>query len=187
MTSKALGAIPYVLVGLVGLGLGFAYGMQGKNEKQQITPYDARLLVDEVTDGDTMFVVLEGKRVKVRLMGVDTPETVDKRKSAQCFGDKASAETKKLQGKTVRVQFIAPDWPPVKRDRYERALVYVYDEKGDLYNEKLIRDGLAREYTFKGPYEHRKRLKDAQADAKAMKRGMWHDPACAIESSREKP
>ncbi|MBI2108786.1 MAG: thermonuclease family protein [Parcubacteria group bacterium] len=144
------------------------------------------LFIEEVTDGDTMVVRMSGERIKVRLMGVDTPETVDKRKAEQCFGKRASIETKKFEGQTLQFEFIPPEWPAVKRDTYGRPLVYLYLPNGELYNEKLIREGLAHEYTYKGGYKYRPQLQDAEKDARTHKRGMWKSTSCAEESSRKK-
>ena len=144
------------------------------------------LFIEEVTDGDTMVIRMGDERVRVRLMGIDTPETVDKRRAAQCFGDKASAQTKKLAGQTLRFEFISPEFPAVKRDQFNRPLVYLHLPNGELYNEKLIRDGLAHEYTYKGGYKYREQLKAAEADARKNKRGMWQNEMCAAESSRPK-
>ena len=144
---------------------------------------NARVL--SATDGDTFDVRIDGRPVRVRLMGVDTPETVHPTKGAQCFGAEASAETKKLERTDVRIEFLPADWPQVKRDQFNRPLAYVY-VGGKLLNEELIRKGLAHQYTHRGTYKHRDALRAAEKEAREGGVGMWSNPACALESARKR-
>src|SRR3989338_7085144 len=83
--------------------------------------------VVRVVDGDT--IVLDGDE-KVRLIGVDTPETVDPRKPVQYFGKEASEFTRRMaEGKRVRLEFDQDT-----KDRYGRTLAYVYLEDGTFLN-----------------------------------------------------
>ena len=76
-------------------------------------------LVTRVIDGDTLVVQGVGT---VRLIGVDTPETVDPRRPVQFFGKEASAFTRRMaQGKVVRLEFDVE-----RKDRFGRTLAYVY-------------------------------------------------------------
>ena len=82
------------------------------------------VLVTHVTDGDTIGVGRGWRYEKVRLIGVDTPETVHPNKPVEYFGKEASAFTKQLcEGKTVRLEY---DWQ--RKDKYGRTLAYVYLE-----------------------------------------------------------
>lgn len=120
-----------------------------------------------VVDGDT--VVLNGGE-KVRLIGVDTPETVDPRKPVQRFGHEASAfTTRRLQGKTVRLAY---DWQ--RTDKYRRTLAYVCLPDGELVNETIIRQGYGvalMKYPFAAPLMARFRA--AEAAARTGARGLW--------------
>lgn len=125
------------------------------------------ITVTRVVDGDT--IVLEDGQ-KVRLIGVDTPETVDPRKPVQFFGKEASAFTRaELEGKRVRLEY---DWE--RTDKYGRTLAYVYLEDGTLFNAKLIASGYAHAYT-KYPFkqEFMDLFRQLERDARENGRGLW--------------
>ena len=84
-------------------------------------------------DGDTL--VLDGGE-RVRLIGVDTPETVHPNKPVERFGKEASAFTKELtDGKRVRLEF---EQGSARTDRYGRTLAYVYLEDGRLVKSSVV-------------------------------------------------
>ena len=122
-------------------------------------------LVTRVVDGDT--IVVEGIG-KVRLIGVDTPETVDPRRPVQRFGREASAFTKRLvEGKHVRVEY---DWN--RKDKYKRTLAYIYLQDGTLVNEEIIRQGFGFAYT-RFPFKYMKQFRATEREARAKQRGLW--------------
>ena len=125
----------------------------------------------EVYDGDTIAVDMEGVVEKVRLIGADTPETVDPRKTIQCGGPEASAFTHTRLHPGVRVRLVA-DPLSTDRDRYGRLLRYVYVEDGELYNRQLIRLGFARAY-LGFPFSKSDEFRAAQATAQAQQVGVW--------------
>lgn len=132
--------------------------------------------VVRVVDGDTLDVRMNGKRERVRLIGINTPETVDPRKSVQCFGKEASAKAKQLmEKKYVRLE---RDRSQTDKDKYGRLLRYVYLEDNTLINRQLIVDGYAYEYTYEKSYAFMTEFKNAQQQAQAEKRGLWADGAC---------
>jgi endonuclease YncB( thermonuclease family) len=91
-------------------------------------------LVTRVVDGDTIVVADVGT---VRLIGVDTPETVDPRKPVQFFGKEASEFTRRLaQGKVARLEF---DYQ--RTDKYQRTLAYVYLPDGTFLNAEIVKQG----------------------------------------------
>ena len=108
--------------------------------------------VTNVTDGDTITVEIGGRSTPVRLIGVDTPETVAPDQPIGCFGPRASDYTKQILTKRI----IRLEIPRIgdSEDAYGRTLAYVYlDTNGDgryehLFNEDLITLGLARTTTF---------------------------------------
>ena len=103
-------------------------------------------VVTRVVDGDTIVVSGVGS---VRLIGVDTPETVDPRKPVQHFGAEASAYTRTTaQGKQVRLEYDAE-----RTDKYGRTLAYVYLPDGALLNAEIIRQGYGHAYTV-FPFRH---------------------------------
>lgn len=132
--------------------------------------------VVRVIDGDTIAMEMNGKNVTVRLIGLDTPETVDPRRPVQCFGIEASAKAKELlTGQTVRLE---SDPSQGEHDKYGRLLAYVYLADGTLFNQLMIREGYGHEYTYNLPYRYQKEFKEAQVLARAQKRGLWAEGAC---------
>lgn len=126
--------------------------------------------VTYVKDGDTFDVKIGRKVVTIRMLGIDTPETVDPGKPEQCFGKEASNETKKLlKGKSVRLK-LNPNRE--EKDRYGRYLAFVYlDEL--MINKSLLEDGFAREYTFGKAYMFQKEFREVESQAKEYKKGLW--------------
>ncbi len=83
--------------------------------------------VVKVVDGDTVTLSHNDKKETVRLIGINTPETVDPRKPVECFGKEASAQAKALMtGKNVRIE---KDASQGDYDKYERLLAYVFDQR----------------------------------------------------------
>lgn len=124
-----------------------------------------------VTDGDTYRVDIDGEDTTLRLIGVDTPETKHPNKPVQCYGPEASAEARRLvDGGRV---WLATDPTQGDEDKYGRALVYVWTQDGTLVNEHLIRQGFAREYTYRRPYERQAAFRAAEDEAQAASRGLW--------------
>ncbi len=116
-----------------------------------------------VVDGDTLKINYNGESTTLRLIGMDTPETVDPRKPVQCFGREASNQAKKLlTGQKVRIEF---DPTQGEIDKYGRALVYLWLENGELYNLKMIKEGYAHEYTYNLPYKYQTEFKQAVKEA----------------------
>ena len=145
--------------------------------------------VTKVVDGDTIKVSIGGTDVTIRLIGVDTPETVDPRKTVQCFGKEASDKTKQiLQGQSVRIE---TDPSQGMYDKYGRLLAYVYaplnsKQEGLLVNKYLIAEGYGHEYTYDLPYKYQTEFKAAEVAARTQKKGLWADAACAAQSTRTK-
>jgi micrococcal nuclease len=133
-------------------------------------------LVSRVVDGDTIEVTKGGVKEKVRLLGINTPETVDPRKKVECFGKEASAELKQLlTGKQVK---LVTDDTQTKYDKYGRLLAYVYRDDGLFLNKHMIEEGYAYEYTYTVPYIFQKEFKEAQKQAEIKGRGLWKVGVC---------
>ena len=95
-------------------------------------------VVNRIVDGDTIHVTFHGQDLDVRLIGIDTPETVDPSQPVQCFGEQASRLThRSLTGRTVRLEFDVE-----RHDRYGRTLAYVWLD-GHLFNRRLVAGGYA--------------------------------------------
>lgn len=124
--------------------------------------------VEKVIDGDT--IKLKGLGT-VRLIGVDTPETVHPKKQVECFGIEASNKMKEVvNGKKVRVEL---DKSQGEKDKYGRYLVYLYTSDNKFVNLDLIREGYAYEYTYSGKYKYQTEFKLAQTYAKDNFLGLW--------------
>jgi micrococcal nuclease len=128
--------------------------------------------VVHVVDGDTVDVEFpHGPRERVRLLGVDTPETVKPHTPVQCFGPEASDRTKALlpTGTAVVVQRDRE-----ARDRYGRLLVYLWRRTDGLFvNRSLVADGYARTLSIAPNTAHRADLGAAAAAASAHRQGLW--------------
>lgn len=132
--------------------------------------------VTRVVDGDTIIVDTNGAQEKIRLIGVDTPETVDPRKPVQCFGKEASLFTKNLlEGREVRLE---SDSSQGDRDKYGRLLRYVFLEGGTFINREIIAQGYGHEYTYRTPYQYQADFKTAERRAQETHRGLWSPDAC---------
>lgn len=132
--------------------------------------------VTQVVDGDTIKININGKEETLRLIGLDTPETVDPRKEVQCFGKEASNKAKELlSNKKVRIE---TDASQGTTDKYGRMLAYVYREDGLFYNKHMIEQGYAHEYTYGTPYKYQSEFKTAQKNAQASQIGLWSPSTC---------
>ncbi|HEX8121912.1 MAG TPA: thermonuclease family protein [Solirubrobacteraceae bacterium] len=143
------------------LALGSAYGV-GRRGTDGSAAQDGR--VTRVVDGDTIVVGDE----RVRLIGVDTPESVKPGTPVECFAREASAFVKKLlTGRNVRLELDVE-----KRDRYGRLLAYVY--RDDLFvNAELVRRGYASVATFPPNVRHVDEFVRLQREARGASRGLW--------------
>lgn len=141
----------------------------------QSTQYDRNssanyLRVKRVVDGDTFWVYNDSmKAIKVRLIGVDTPETVHPRKSGEYFGEEASDYVKSLL-ETNRVRL---EYDVGKEDRYGRTLAYVYLEDGTFLNADLLKKGYARIMTIPPNIKHADYFLKLERKARKKKKGMW--------------
>ena len=132
--------------------------------------------VTSVIDGDTLKVTEDGLTVTVRMIGIDTPETVHPSKPVQCFGKEASEKAKALL--TDAVVHLEFDNSQGIHDKYGRLLAYVFLENGTNVNEYMIVEGYAYEYTYNVPYKYQYAFKEAEVSARVQKKGLWADGVC---------
>lgn len=130
--------------------------------------------VVHVVDGDTLDANIDGLgTVRIRMLGVDTPEVVDPRKPVQCFGKEASAFSKKTLSVGSRIRLL-PDPEADERDTYGRLLRNVYLADGTDYNAYLVKQGYAHAYTYFPLTPSRKvQMIQLQREAKEAGRGLW--------------
>lgn len=133
--------------------------------------------VIKVVDGDTIDVLIDGKKEKIRIIGLNTPETVDPRRPVECFGKEASNFAKQtLTGQSV---ILEPDPSQQERDRYGRLLRYVWMQNGTVdFGKLMIESGYGHEYTYEAPYKYQQAYKAAEQAARNAKKGLWSD-VCA--------
>ena len=135
--------------------------------------------VTRVVDGDTIHVALNGRDETVRLIGVDTPETVHPEKPVEPYGPEASAFTKsRLNGKTVYLEFDVQE-----RDKYGRLLAYVWlDEPGEItdaeirmkmINAILLLEGYAQLLTVPPNVKYADHFVRYQREAREAGKGLW--------------
>ena len=127
--------------------------------------------VTRVVDGDTVRVDRGGDEIVVRLIGLDTPETVAPDRPVECFGPEASARTKELlDGGQVWLEY---DEASGLTDKYDRTLAYVWLDQQTMLNELLIAEGYAEEVTYTDGYAHQRDFQDAERAAQSSGLGLW--------------
>lgn len=126
-----------------------------------------RATVSRVIDGDTI-VISTGE--KVRLIGIDTPESAQGQKK-ECYGPESTAYIKSI---------LPPSTPIVLEDdkdltdRYGRRLAYIYRTSDNLFvNAELVKAGYAEVLTIKPNVAHKATFESLQADAQKAGRGLW--------------
>lgn len=166
------------------LGLGFLFlGLQPTSINISPSPSPANesqpqknfgILVTKVIDGDTIEIETGEK---VRLLGVDTPETVDPRRPVECFGKEASNKLKELiEGKSVILEKDISE-----TDKYNRLLRFIYlpldPSTGSrqllFVNDYMIREGFAKTLTIPPDVKFAEKFLQAQIEARVNSRGLW--------------
>lgn len=132
--------------------------------------------VSRVIDGDTIEVTKDSVKSTIRLIGVDTPELLDPRKTVECFAKEASDKTKSTL--TNQNVYLEVDPTQGDKDKYNRLLRYVILETGVNFNKQLLLEGFAHEYTYNLPYKYQGEFKEAENIARITKKGLWHESAC---------
>ncbi len=139
------------------------------NESLNASPNSAT--VKRVVDGDTIEIAIGGKTERVRLIGVDTPETKHPTKGVECYGPEASAYTEQLlpTGTALRVERDIE-----ARDKYGRLLLYVYTADSNVFvNLDLVMNGYARPMVFEPNTAHKADFAQAATQAELRNVGLW--------------
>src|SRR5262245_41222009 len=168
-----VGAIAAAIAVLVALGACGGASSSAPAVGSTVVPPNAR--VEAVVDGDTIIVRVDGRREHVRLIGIDTPETVAPGQAVMCFGREASAETARLLPRGTPVELVRD---VEARDDYGRLLAYVYRASDGLaVNVALAEEGFADVLTIPPNVAHAPEFRAAVAAARLARRGLWG--ACA--------
>ncbi|MGB9716806.1 MAG: thermonuclease family protein [Thermodesulfovibrionales bacterium] len=129
----------------------------------------------EVHDGDTISVSLNGKREKIRLIGIDAPELDQKP-----WGDKAKRHLVELI-KTSQ-SYVSLEYDIEKRDKHGRLLCYVWLSDGRMLNLQMLKDGYAILFTVPPNIRYINKLRNGQHEARIKKVNIW-----GKEGLKEKP
>jgi micrococcal nuclease len=134
--------------------------------------------VDSVLDGDT-FRLENGE--KVRLIGIDAPETHHPRKPIEYFGKEATEFAKKmLEGKLVRLELDVQE-----RDQYGRLLAYVFLKDSTFVNAELLKQGYAQVATYPPNVKYVDLFIEMQKEAREKKRCLWKKTGQIVQDSLE--
>lgn len=170
VSKRSGSALLLLIVSLLALA-GQRFGWFEEARQTVETSQPGLYRVNTFMDGDTIAVDMNGKEETIRLIGVDTPETRDPRKSVQCFGQAASNFTKQLIGSNpVRLE---ADPLNTNRDRYNRLLRYVYQPDGRLVNAEIIKQGYGFAY-LSFPFTKADEFRQYESDARNDNRGLWN-------------
>lgn len=147
------------------------------------TPSRLSAVVERVSDGDTLRVTLGGESSRVRLIGLDTPESSDNeraRRQSVKGGRSVSAVLADGQRALRFVTSLVKEGDRVdleldreRRDRYGRLLAYVYLPDGSMLNERILAEGFAYPYTHPPNLKHAARFQRAFREARERQRGLW--------------
>ncbi len=124
-----------------------------------------------VVDGDTIDIEIGGNTERVRLIGINTPETKHPTKGVECFGPEASAYAEQLlpAGTALRVERDIE-----ARDKYGRLLLYVYIAYTNVFvNLDLVMNGYARPMVFEPNTAHMADFAQAATQAELRNAGLW--------------
>jgi micrococcal nuclease len=130
-------------------------------------PYPA----ESVVDGDTIRISCNGESTRVRLVGVDTPETVKEASPVECGGPGASAYVRSQpDGGQV---FLSMDPAQGEQDKYDRFLAYVWTADGALINQSTVEHGHGQGTGYGKDYGTSSTFEAASEQAKAEGLGLW--------------
>lgn len=157
---------PFVALAVLAVGCGNGSGPGDPDDA-----VEANATVTRVVDGDTLVVDVGGAEERVRLIGINTPESVDRNRPVMCFGKEASTHLGELApaGTAIRIERDVE-----ARDRYDRLLGYVYRASDGLFvNLAMVTDGFANQYTFPPNVEHVETFRAAARTARESGIGLW--------------
>lgn len=130
-------------------------------------PYE----VVRVVDGDTIIIDMDGTKERVRLIGLDAPESThpDEERNTE-YGEISSEFTREaLEGKKVSLEYDLQE-----RDKYGRILAYVYKDK-KMFNKILIMEGHAKAVTYPPNVKYTDEFIRLEKEAKKSQKGLWYN------------
>lgn len=132
---------------------------------------DGPYKVKRVVDGDTFIIKVDGKNTRVRMIGIDTPESVAKEERRNTIeGIEASDFTKNL----LNDKQVYLEYDSAKYDKYDRILAYVYlEDKETMVNELILSEGMGRVITVEPNVKYIDRFLEIQRHAREKAKGFW--------------
>lgn len=146
-------------------------GERMANRAPSASSHVANATLVRVVDGDTIDVTIDGGRERVRLIGIDTPETVKEDSPVECFGPEATAFTRAVlpEGSALYLERDVE-----ARDAYGRLLAYVYlADDATFVNLEIVRGGYANPLTIPPNVAHSSEFVDAARAAERADVGLW--------------
>jgi micrococcal nuclease len=172
MIRRALG---FVMMGALALACSLSAGesaVVGDSNTGRGAPPSGSVSaqVIDVIDGDTIDVTINGRRERVRLIGIDTPER------GNCYYREASDFLDALvNGREV---WLEADSSQDDRDRYDRLLRFIWLADGRMANALLVEGGYAFEYTFRTAYRYQATFMQGEESARRGGAGLWSASTC---------
>lgn len=143
---------------------------ENNNTTTENSIYKGPYEVVKVVDGDTVKLLIDGETATVRLIGIDTPESVHPDKSKNVpEGTLASDHTKEL----IEDKFVYIEYGKESHDRYNRILAYVYIDENTMLNAQILEDGYAEVYTLKPNDKYEKYFLNLEDEARKNNAGLW--------------
>lgn len=168
--AVVLAVLALIVLGLVALGVP-ALLRPGRGGDEGAAPAAGPARVVRVVDGDTLVVDVGGTEERVRLIGVDTPESVAPHRPVECWGHEASSQLADLVPADTMVRLVRDVEP---RDAYDRLLAYVYRAGDDLFvNRALVDAGAAEAMPYPPNTTHRSEFAAAERAARTARSGLW--------------
>lgn len=185
--GAAFGAVAVVMIAAMlyfssgrGQEIGFGNGTAGSPlpaapDTPPGTPSGTAAEIVRVVDGDTVIVRIDGERERLRLLNIDTPESVAEDQPVECLGPEAADFTADLlpEGSEVTLAF-----DEERTDRYGRLLAAVYTADGRNASVEIARAGLAYPVTVPPNDRFRPAIDAAVAEARNSERGLWQPGGC---------
>jgi micrococcal nuclease len=143
------------------------------------------VLVSRIIDGDTIEILLEGQKEKVRLIGIDTPES-RLNKKAKKDAKRTNTDVKEIKKMGIRAKnflksIIKPgdgirlEYDVTHRDQYGRILAYIYLSDGQMLNDLLVKEGYANTLTYPPNVRYEERFRESLRYARENKKGLWSE------------
>ncbi len=127
--------------------------------------------VDRIVDGDTVILDIDGQRERVRLIGIDTPESVAENRPRQCYGDEASDA---IAGLLPEGSAVVAQRDIEARDQYDRLLLYIYRADDGLFvNRWMVENGFAAAVVYEPNSAHYDEFRALEAAAAQDGVGLW--------------